>query len=364
MSKMNIINKTGNSITDFITNAFLPFINVLAAAGILKGILLILSLINIIPAISDTYKVLDSISNSMFYFLPVFLAMNIAKYFDANIYVNALIALSLVSPGMIGLLSSVQPLTLLEISVKNISYGNMLFPIFISTIISCLLEKGIDKFIPVLLKLFITPALTLAIMVPLILILFGPMGELIGKYLTYAFTALYNFNPVLCAAIIAPAYLILCIFGLHWFLVPIMLNNIAQTGWDPVMGMCSIPAWVCMGVSLNLIWRSRSQLSKGKAVSAAFSAIFGIVEPTLFPILIALKKPLVMVTAINIILGAVVGIFDIAASGFLPPGPSATALFIGHGAFTLLAIGFCGAATGFIGMCLLDYREIPSTEEA
>ncbi|MCC4960298.1 PTS transporter subunit EIIC, partial [Klebsiella pneumoniae] len=284
-------------------------------------------------------------------------------YFNANIYVNALIALSLVSPGIIELLTSVQPLILFNIPVKKISYGNMLFPVLIATIISCFLEKGIDKFMPNLLKLFVTPALTLAVMVPLILLFFGPMGELIGEYLTYYFTVLYNFNSLLCAAIIAPAYLLLCIFGLHWFLVPIMLNNISQTGWDPVMGMCSIPAWVCMGVSLNMIWRSRSHLSKGKAVSAGVSAIFGIVEPTLFPILIALKKPLVMVTVINIILGAVLGMFDIAASGFLPPGPTATALFIGHGAFKLLVIGFCGSLAGFIGMWFLNYREIPSPEK-
>ncbi len=76
MNKMNVTNKVGNVIADFITNAVLPFVNIRAAAGILKGILLVSSLVNIIHANSDIYKVLDSISNAMFYFLPVFLAMN------------------------------------------------------------------------------------------------------------------------------------------------------------------------------------------------------------------------------------------------------------------------------------------------
>ena len=68
MNKMNVTNKVGNIITDFITNAFLPFINILAAAGILKGILLISSLVNIIHANSDIYKVLDKNGKLFIYF--------------------------------------------------------------------------------------------------------------------------------------------------------------------------------------------------------------------------------------------------------------------------------------------------------
>jgi Phosphotransferase system IIC components, glucose/maltose/N-acetylglucosamine-specific len=358
--KTSVLGRMANKLVEFITSAFLPSITVLAAAGILKGILMLLSVIGILPNTSNTYLILTGISNATFYFLPVFLAMNIAKYFNANIYVNALIAMSLVYPDIIALIGKEGGLTFLGLSVMNISYGNMLFPVLLAIIVSCFLEKGINKIMPELLKGFITPALILAIMVPAILLVFGPIGQIIGSGLTSGFTALYNFSPIICGTVIAPAYMLLCIFGLHWFIVPIMLNNIALTGWDPVMGMCSLPAWVCIGVSLAMMVRSKTAVSRSKSMSAAFSAVFGIIEPTLFPILVALKKPLVLATIINIAAGAVIGIFGSSACGFAPPGPSATTLFIGKGAVPLLIVGAVSMAAGYIGMTFLGYTEIPA----
>ena len=40
---------------------------------------------------------------------------------------------------------------------------------------SCLFEKGVNKIMPELLRGFITPALTLAVFVPLTLLVFGPI---------------------------------------------------------------------------------------------------------------------------------------------------------------------------------------------
>lgn len=357
--KTSILGKMFNKLIEFITAAFLPSISVLAAAGILKGIIMLLSVMGILAKTSNTFLVLNNISSAMFYFLPIFLAMNIAKYFNANVYLNALIAMSLVVPDMITLIGKKDGLTFLGLKVMNISYGNMLFPVLLAIILSCYLEKGIDKIMPELLRGFITPALVMAIMVPAILLVFGPIGQAIGNGLTVGFTALYHFSPILCGAVIAPAYMLLCIFGLHWFIVPIMLNNIALTGFDPVMGMCSLPAWICIGVSLAMMVRSKTADSKSKSISAAFSAVFGIIEPTLFPILIALKKPLVMATVINVFAGAAIGIFGSSASAFAPPGPSATTLFIGKGALPLLIVGAVSMAAGFIGMVFLGYSEIP-----
>lgn len=356
---MRVVNK----VTEFITAAFLPFINVLAAAGILKGLVMVVAVVGLLPDTSDTYVILVAVSNACFYFLPVYLAMNIAKYFDCNVYVNALIALSLVSPDMMKLIHKDGGLTFLSLPVMSIDYGLLLFPILLAIIASCYLEKGLNSFMPELLQSFITPTLTLAIMVPIILLVFGPIGQIIGTSLTAGFTALYSFSAILCGIVLTPAYMLLCIFGLHWFLVPIMLNNIALTGWDPVMGMCSIPPWVCLGIAIALIVKSKTQASRSRSIGAAFPAVFGIMEPTLFGVLIPLKKPLIMAAIIEMIAGIFIGIAGSEACGFAPPGPSSTTLFITHGALPLLGIGVISMIVGFVGMMFLNYSEFPEVKE-
>lgn len=357
------ITKYFNILVEFITAAFMPSITVLAAAGVLKGIVMLVSIAGILPDSSNTYLVMMAISNACFYFLPVFLAINIANYFKCASYVHALIALTLVFSDTIDLLGQEGGLTILKMNVMNIDYGNMLFPVLLAITVSCLLEIGLNKVLPELLQGFITPALTLAVMVPATLLIFGPIGEIIGNALTVGFTALYNISPIICGLIIAPAYMLTCIFGLHWFLVPIMLNNIAMTGWDPVMGMCSLPAFVLCGISLALAVRSKENTSRSKAIGAAFPAVFGIIEPTIFGVLIPYKKPLVLAVIVEAIAGAAVGIFGCAACGFAPPGPSATTLFIGHGAIAQLMIGLIALVFGFIGMVFLGYTEFPESKE-
>lgn len=357
--KQNPFQKGFDVVVEFITAAFMPSLTVLAAAGILKGIVMLLSIAGVLSETSHTYLVLIAITNACFYFLPVFLAMNIANYFKCTTYVHALIALTLVYPETITLLGQEDGLTFLNMQVMNIDYGNMLFPVLLAIIVSCLLEKGLNKILPELLQGFITPALTLAVMVPVTLLIFGPIGEVIGNSLTEGFTTLYEFSPIVCGLVIAPAYMLLSIFGLHWFLVPIMLNNIALTGWDPVMGMCSIAAFVLCGISFALAIRAKDAASRSESISAAFPAIFGIMEPTIFGILIPYRKPLILAVIIEAVAGAAVGIMGCSACGFAPPGPFATTLFIGHGAVAQLIIGSIAMILGFIGMYLLGYNKFP-----
>lgn len=353
-----------NKIVEFITAAFLPSITVLAAAGVLKGVVMLLSIVGILPETSGAYLVLVAVSNACFYFLAVFLAINVANYFKCTPYVHALIAMSLVYPDMIALIMKEEGLQFLGMSVMAIDYANMLFPVLLASVVSCMLERGLNWILPELLQGFITPALTLAVMVPATLLVFGPVGEIIGNGLTVGFTALYGFSPVFCGLVIAPAYMLLCIFGLHWFLVPIMLNNIAVSGWDPVMGMCSIPAFVLCGISLALAVKSKDSASKSKSIGAAFPAVFGIIEPTIFGILLPYRKPLILAVLAETVAGAAVGLAGNAACGFAPPGPSSTTLFIGHGAGMQLAIGLIGLGLGFAGMFLLGYQEFPKGEDA
>lgn len=348
-----------DKVLEFMTAAFVPFVTVLAAAGILKGIVLIFSMIGILSDTSDTFLVFMTITDACFYFLPVFLAINISNYFNCETFVHALIALVLIFPGMIALLGKEGGLSFLGFKVADVDYANMLFPVLIGVLLSCLLEKTLNRFMPELLKGFITPMLVLLIMIPVVLVIIGPIGGVIGTAISDAFVGLYEMNPIICGAIVAPSFMLLSLFGLHWFLAPVMINNIALIGLDPFLGMCAMTAWVCFGISTALFIRSSDVESKGKSLGAAFPAIFGICDPVVFGLLVPYKKPLLLAVILESIGGAFIGGFNVQASGFAPPGPSSTPLFIGHGALPLLIVGIIIAILGFIGMWMLGYTSFP-----
>ena len=63
-----------NTIIDGIAGIFLPIVSLLSAAGILKGIIAVLIATDVLIKESDNYLVLNAMTDSLFYFLPMLLA--------------------------------------------------------------------------------------------------------------------------------------------------------------------------------------------------------------------------------------------------------------------------------------------------
>jgi|GEM_PF-798221 Phosphotransferase system IIC components, glucose/maltose/N-acetylglucosamine-specific len=357
--KEGIFKTALNKIIEFLSAAFGPFLMVVAAAGLLKGIIMVLAALGMMTEGSGTFNLLGSISDACFHFLPVFLAINISRYYGTSEFINALVALSLVFPGMVAHINSEIPAEFMGFGVMAVSYGANLFPVLLASIASCYLEKALNKILPPLLQGFMTPLICLAVIIPLTLVVIGPFGALLSSSLSAGFTYLFELNPIICSAVISPAYLLLCIVGLHWALVPIMLNNIALTGRDPVMAACSVCAGVCFGISLALAIKSKTVDSRSRAIGAACPAIFGIMEPTLFGALIPLKMPLILATVIHIVAGGFIGAFGSSAVAFAPPGPTSLLLALGPGFWPLVIVCLLAAVAAFAGMMCMKYDTFP-----
>lgn len=77
-------------------------------------------------------------------------------------------------------------------------------------------EKYLNRVIHDSVKTFITPLVCLVTIVPLTLIVFGPIGVNAGNAIASAILAIFSFNPMLAGAVIAALWQILVIFGIHW----------------------------------------------------------------------------------------------------------------------------------------------------
>lgn len=75
--KMSIFDR----FIDLISGIFTPMLGVLCAAGMIKGFVAMFVAFNWLSENSGTYKILYSIGDGFFYFLPIVLGLTAAKSF-------------------------------------------------------------------------------------------------------------------------------------------------------------------------------------------------------------------------------------------------------------------------------------------
>ncbi|PLK57751.1 PTS beta-glucoside transporter subunit IIABC, partial [Klebsiella quasipneumoniae] len=78
-------------IIDVVSGIFTPFIGVLAASGILKGMLALAVVCGWLTPQQGTYKIWFAASDALFFFFPLFLGYTAGKKFGGNPFVSMVI---------------------------------------------------------------------------------------------------------------------------------------------------------------------------------------------------------------------------------------------------------------------------------
>lgn len=76
--------KWGAKLLEFIISVFQPLVPAIAGAGVLKSVLLLLSMFGLLASDSSVYKALAAISDATFYFLPIMVAVTTANALKSN----------------------------------------------------------------------------------------------------------------------------------------------------------------------------------------------------------------------------------------------------------------------------------------
>ena len=168
----------------------------------------------------------------------------------------------------------------------------MIPPIILVAVLS-VVEHKIEKALPDTFKAIGTPFLCTVIMVPLTILVIGPVSTILANGLANAYNALYSFLPWLASAILGAVWQVLVVFGVHWSFTPLSVANYANLGFDqmqPYMGIavCAQTA-ACFGVFL----KSKNSEIKNVAVSSAATGLFGITEPAIYGVTLRFKKPFI-----------------------------------------------------------------------
>ncbi len=313
--------KKGNvmdRIMKVISGAFSPLIPLLAGAGMMKALLTVFTEFGLMGYEDPTYLILSAAGNAVFYFLPIFLGITLAKQFGANAYVGGGIGAALLEPNFTGLLG-MEGVNFLGIGVTPIDYASTIFPIFIAVIVYSYLEKGLKKIIKKELQLFLVPMLCLMLMVPFTVILFGPFGTTLANKVSDVVMWLFNFNRIIAGMILGASYPFLTLLGLHWGFTPITLQNLNDFGGDMIEGVCVCAVFAEIGIALGAYLKAKkhSRMRDIAGPTILTGILAGVTEPILYGIIMNYKRMLAVVAVASGIGGAINGALHVTCDAYV-----------------------------------------------
>ncbi|MFT0848484.1 PTS transporter subunit EIIC [Actinomycetaceae bacterium L2_0104] len=354
---------TGNSTAlqravDLVSAIFIPLLGLLAGTGLLKAFLALSFQLGWMNPESSNAIIIDTVSNSFFYALPVMLAYTSAKVFKAHVLTALTLGFAVIYPNLIELLGSGRENSFLGLPVPNISYASSVLPIVVAVWVLSHVERALKRLVPQLLQDFLVPALALLIMVPTTLIVIGPgamaVGKMLGAPLSYLFSAFPPIGTVLAGMFFGGVFQLLQIFGLHWGIVPLMIQEVSENGFSLMQGPVLAAMTAQAAATFAVVLRARSNRLRSVAVSASIATFFaGVGEPTLYGVLLPLRRPLIASCVGGALGGAIVAVGGVASSSFVLPGLLAIPAFLGHGSTTALLVGVLVAMAVSFGLALV-----------
>ncbi|WGY46641.1 PTS transporter subunit EIIC [Vibrio sp. ABG19] len=309
---------------DLISGIFTPLLGVMAASGILKGILALSVTAGWMTSTSGTYQVLFAASDALFFFFPLALGYTAGVKFKGNPFVTMAIGGALVHPSMITAFNASQAadydaLTFLGVPLIFMNYASSVMPIIFSAWVSCKLEPVFNKVLPSAVKNFFTPLLCLMVTVPLTFMVIGPAATTASQFLAHGYEVIYNSSPELAGLLMGAGWQIFVIFGLHWGFVPVLLNNMAVMGSDSMLPLL-VPAVLAQaGAALGVFLVAKNQKLKAIAGSACTAGIFGVTEPAIYGVNLPKKRPFVFGCVAGALGAAVLGYFQVRVYSFAMP---------------------------------------------
>lgn len=357
--------KWGAKLLEFVISVFQPLVPAIAGAGVLKSVLLLLSMFGLLASDSTVYTALAAISDATFYFLPIMVAVTTANTLKSNRLVAIAAVGYLLLPATTAALAD--GMTLFGFAVKNITYSSQVFPAILCVIFLSLMERGFNKISPKAIRIFFVPMMSLAITIPVTLLVLGPLGYNIGTLFTAVILALYGKLGFVALGLLAAILPFMIATGMHKTLLPYAITTYGQLGYEALYMPASLAhniseSGACFAVAL----KSKDGDLKQTALSAGISALMGITEPALYGVTLQNKKAMMGVVLSGAISGMLMGLFVVKAFILVGPGLASMSMFVdaANGSnFMYACIGFAVALLGSFIITFVSWKDSDSDVE-
>lgn len=360
--------KVISTVLDTISGIFTPILSALTAAGMLKALLILFSLLNWISEDSQTYYILNFISDATFYFLPIMLGYTAAIKFKCNPYMGMMLGGILLHPSYSALVDVGNKVELLGLPVTLTNYASSVIPIIITVWFMSYVEQFADKISPKAIRFFSKPLITILIVAPVMLIAIGPLGAMVGHYIAEGVLILNRHLGWGVTFLMGAFSPLLVMTGMHYSLIPVAMTSFSLNGFETIMIPGMLAANLAQGgAAFAVAFKAKNSELKQLAFSTATTAAFGITEPAMYGVNLKLKRPFIGVMIGGSLGGLYAGLMGLKSYAMVSPGIAGLPIFIspqGNLNFTTAIVTMGIAIVGaFIATWLLGFEEPISTEK-
>lgn len=300
--KKNLIyylNKFGNVAAPI----FMPIIPAMVVGGMILAIRTLL--VNYFGMSSDsgTAQMMMCLFTAGFTFMPVYLGFSYAKQLKMQPIMGAFLGAVMICERFAG--GTVTDF--FGIAVPQIAYGSTVIPIILGVSFMYYVDKVLKKITPDIIVYFVKPLVTMIVVVPVTLIILGPLGTQLSAYVGSFFVWIMDHLGFLALPLMAVAQPYMVMFGIDKALNPISVQLLTELGYNPLTSVSGFISNLCIGATaLAVAVTLKDKKQKGMLTGTAITALCGVTEPAFYGGLIMRPKVL-LGTAIGATVGGIVG---------------------------------------------------------
>ncbi|MCZ4008965.1 glucose PTS transporter subunit IIA [Lactobacillus jensenii] len=309
-----------NQLIGIITGSMSPVVGVIAASGIIKGILALLTLPqlgNLLNVKSEMYITISAMADAAFFFLPILVGFSAAKRLGGNPITVAVIGGFLTYPQMIAWGKAFKDIFVIgNVHFQFLNYTYSIFPMILAAWFAKKLEDYLKKILPSFLQMIFIPMFTILVVSSITLLITGPVIQGLANGIADLINVVVHSSGWIGGLIIGGFYQLLVIFGLHWGVVPLVAQQIAGSGESALNAIISV-TMVSQGAAvLAAAIKTRKNDLKSLGIAAAISAFCGVTEPAIYGINLRYRKVFVSGLIGSAVGGFITGLMHGSMYGF------------------------------------------------
>lgn len=321
-NKENPLQKVIKALSD----VFVEIIPAILAAAILLGVTGFLANFEAVKT-NQTLYAINRLSNlasvGIFSVLPMVVVYSATKRFGGRAILGIVVGAIMLDGSLANAYSIGTPgfnpeiLDLFGLKIQMVGFQGGIIVALMMGYIVAQLDKFFEKKIPSVIKLLVSPMLTVFISTFLLFTIVGPIGRELSNYITGGLVWVSTEFGLIGYMIFAGLQQIIVITGLHHILNAAEAQLIATTGRDFLNPLMSVALISQGGAVLGYYLLHRKERKVAEIALPSFvSILFGISEPAIFGVNLKYKFPLIAGCIAGAIAGAFVYIFKLSSLGF------------------------------------------------
>ena len=320
--KENPLQKVIKALSD----VFVEIIPAILAAAILLGVTGFLANFEAVKTNQTLYainRLANLASVGIFAVLPMVVVYSATKRFGGRAILGIVVGAIMLDGSLANAYSIGTPgfnpeiLDLFGLKIQMVGFQGGIIVALMMGYIVAQLDKFFEKKIPSVIKLLVSPMLTVFISTFLLFTIVGPIGRELSNYITGGLVWVSTEFGLIGYMIFAGLQQIIVITGLHHILNAAEAQLIATTGRDFLNPLMSVALISQGGAVLGYYLLHRKERKVAEIALPSFvSILFGISEPAIFGVNLKYKFPLIAGCIAGAIAGAFVYIFKLSSLGF------------------------------------------------